>query len=473
MQITGSIKQCPSGLGGVYEFTLIELPPITISNFREKADRYRKQQIGKEYDEDMSDEFIDDLARKFWRRLGPTMEPSVYGADMNGSFMGVDHACGWNINQLDTCLQLLRADEEIGEHGELPQMPGVTTAYLYFGMWGSVFAAHSEDMNLLSINYLHAGSPKYWYSIAPEDTYRFESLAASHFGGAASNCPDFLRHKRYLLSPAILKKAGIKFTTQIQRPGDVMITMPGCYHFGFNTGFNIAESTNFAVPEWVPVGCEATVCNCHPHSVRIDMYRFKQLLKEYEEFHKKNSIRKRISYTKWAIDAATRRRRKRQRSGTEAEVMDDSPLSNVSYNRGIPVEVAFMIRGKNSNSNSIVSSNKKNKQGIGEWHVAQRVKSSTFRRNTPVLCMLNSGVLGEPNKRSLNIFAGKITEVVDDYVRIHFPGMLRTDDIWLKRNSPNLFFDEGLHDAPSESKEELNRNRNGLNIKKNNKKQKK
>ena len=96
-------------------------------------------------------------------------------------------------------------------------------------------------MNLLSINYLHAGAPKYWYAISPDDSERFKSFAISHFGAAAAQCPEFLRHKRYLLSPAILRKAGISFTTQIQRPGDAIITFPGSYHFGFNTGFNIAE----------------------------------------------------------------------------------------------------------------------------------------------------------------------------------------------------------------------------------------
>ena len=74
------------------------------------------------------------------------------------------HACGWNVDRLKSCLCLLRTDSRNGDRDdEVFHLPGVTSAYLYFGMWGSTFAVHAEDMNLLSINYLHAGSPKYWY----------------------------------------------------------------------------------------------------------------------------------------------------------------------------------------------------------------------------------------------------------------------------------------------------------------------
>ena len=120
---------------------MIELPPITVSDFRNNADKYRKQQIGQAIIEKTSDEVIDELARKFWRRLGPTMEPSVYGADVKGSFFDGAYASGWNVDKLDTCIQLLRADLKDGDKDETYSLPGVTSAYLYYGMWASVFAA--------------------------------------------------------------------------------------------------------------------------------------------------------------------------------------------------------------------------------------------------------------------------------------------------------------------------------------------
>ena len=135
MIVEGPIRQHISGIGGVYEYALLDTPAITLSQFREKADEYRKKQVhtaddGEKYNDD---EFCDELAKQFWRRLGPTTPPSMYGADMEGSLFDGDKASGWSLECLDNCLQLLSADQASSA------MPGVTTPYLYIGMWGSVF----------------------------------------------------------------------------------------------------------------------------------------------------------------------------------------------------------------------------------------------------------------------------------------------------------------------------------------------
>lgn len=71
-----------------------------------------------------------------------------------------------------------------------------------------------------------------------------------------------------------------------QESGEIIVTFPYGYHAGFNHGYNIAESTNFASPRWVEYGKYATLCDCTPDTVKINMDIFVKLVQpeKYKEW---------------------------------------------------------------------------------------------------------------------------------------------------------------------------------------------
>jgi hypothetical protein len=44
-----------------------------------------------------------------------------------------------------------------------------------------------------------------------------------------------------------LDKYGVPYNKMIQKEREIIVVFPYAYHSGFNHGFNIAESTNFAL----------------------------------------------------------------------------------------------------------------------------------------------------------------------------------------------------------------------------------
>jgi DNA damage-responsive transcriptional repressor / [histone H3]-trimethyl-L-lysine36 demethylase len=65
-------------------------------------------------------------------------------------------------------------------------------------------------MDLYSINYLHLGKAKYWYSVALEDSEKFEEFMRKSFPEAFRECKEFIRHKNFLVHPQLLINQGIK-----------------------------------------------------------------------------------------------------------------------------------------------------------------------------------------------------------------------------------------------------------------------
>eukprot|EP00192_Tetraselmis_astigmatica_P003360 CAMPEP_0117688536 /NCGR_PEP_ID=MMETSP0804-20121206/23897_1 /TAXON_ID=1074897 /ORGANISM="Tetraselmis astigmatica, Strain CCMP880" /LENGTH=552 /DNA_ID=CAMNT_0005501025 /DNA_START=303 /DNA_END=1961 /DNA_ORIENTATION=- len=253
------IRQNVTGGRGIFRTILVEEKPMSVkTDFRPMAMLPENNP--------KSAENIEDLEYQFWRNL--RFQPPLYGADVEGSLFDEDLQ-GWNLRHLNTILS--RTLEEKGH-----SIPGVVTPYLYFGMWRSIFAWHTEDMDLYSVNYLHYGAPKSWYAIQPTHRKKFEELVQNlaETQDLFKSCSEFMRHKELVISPEVLKQHGIPYVRVVQNPGEFIINYPGAYHSGFNHGFNCAESTNFATKRWVSVGAKAHFCGCRKDTVKIDMALF-------------------------------------------------------------------------------------------------------------------------------------------------------------------------------------------------------
>ena len=255
------VRQHVTGKKGIYRTMLVESREMDMwRGFKRYAElKERKAPYVPEGAEN-----LEKNERHFWKNI--CFSPPLYGADCPGSLFDEDLE-GWNLRRLDSLL--LRTLNSNGI-----SVPGVTDPYLYVGMYRSIFAWHSEDMDLHSINYLHFGEPKSWYCVPMSHKQRFERVMRDIVPDLFRECSEFLRHKELVVSPQVLQQHQIPVIKMTQYPGEFVINFPGAYHSGFNQGFNCAESCNFATERWIPWGQNAQVCNCRDDSVRIDMNLF-------------------------------------------------------------------------------------------------------------------------------------------------------------------------------------------------------
>lgn len=207
-----------------------------------------------------------ELEQNYWKTIN--YGTPMYGADMPGSLFD-DRTTSWNVAHLENLLDVLGT-----------KVPGVNTTYVYLGMWKATFAWHLEDVDLYSINYIHFGAPKQWYSISQEDARKFETAMKQLWPNDAKHCDQFLRHKTYLVSPEKLKSQfNIKVNKLVHYEGEFVITYPYGYHSGFNLGYNCAESVNFATGAWLNYGRIARKCHCEADSVWVNVNEIERKLR--------------------------------------------------------------------------------------------------------------------------------------------------------------------------------------------------
>lgn len=222
----------------------------------------REEELWKDFDyklnsEEFTPERCQELEKVYWKTL--TYNTPLYGADMPGSLFDKETK-DWNVAHLDNILNILGR-----------KLPGVNAAYLYLGMWKATFSWHVEDMDLYSINYIHFGAPKQWYSISQCDAPKFENVMRNIWPDEYKKCSQYLRHKSFLISPSMLAQHGIEVNKMVHNEGEFVITFPFGYHSGYNLGYNCAESVNFATDAWLDYGRDAMKCNCIPDAVWINV----------------------------------------------------------------------------------------------------------------------------------------------------------------------------------------------------------
>jgi hypothetical protein len=234
IEIPCPIRQFVHGKQGVYQVVNVMEKPMTLAQFKQASEEQFAKCFPKSKREGSDAEKFDieELERRFWKNL--TFHAPLYGADMLGTLFeeeddvkgseeeqandekdsggeidiveideppakgkkkaaqrspkrkrgsteaasteakGLDETTkdqkkrnAWNLGHLDTLLS-----QRLGK-----LLPGVTSPYLYFGMWKSLFACHTEDMDLYSINFLHFGKPKVWYGVPSAQKHRVDQVA--------------------------------------------------------------------------------------------------------------------------------------------------------------------------------------------------------------------------------------------------------------------------------------------------------
>lgn len=160
---------------------------------------------------------------------------------INDEKEGIDNFNLLRVNVLkNSLLQFSKNDESC-------QISGITVPWFYYGMLYSSFCWHTEDLYLNSLNYMHEGSPKIWYSISHTDKEKMDEYIRNKYYATLLKQPDLIHRLTVHINPLELMQNGIKVYKTLQYPGEMIVTLPKGYHCGFSTGFNLAEAVNFSV----------------------------------------------------------------------------------------------------------------------------------------------------------------------------------------------------------------------------------
>ena len=248
-------------------------PGVYLADFKNMAkcnvDKFLKK--AKDYPSKPESMTPDQLEKEFWRLQALETTPTpIYANEIEFNLM--DNP-GFNFKTMKTILNELEVE-----------MKGINTSFLYFGIWRSYFVWHVEDRDLGGANFLHYGEAKTWNVVPPAYGHSFKKLVNEKYSSKKESqfptCEDFMRHKRVLMSPEILKRNGIPVVNVVQNKNEMVLVWPFSFHSGFNHGLNFAEAINWGSIPWIEFGKRATRC-CKKLDKKIP-FKMDYFVKKYQ-----------------------------------------------------------------------------------------------------------------------------------------------------------------------------------------------
>ncbi|CAN0281495.1 unnamed protein product [Lampetra fluviatilis] len=154
---------------------------------------------------------------------------------------------GWNLTVLPSNpASVLR---------HLGTVSGVTVPWLNIGMIYST-SSWAQDPHLLpSIDFLHTGADKIWYSIPAGQQEALERAVLSL--SPANGKPALELLQQNIVSPEALRRAGVRVHRAVQRSGEFLVVFPGACTANVSCGYSVSEAVSFATTGWLPTAWRA------------------------------------------------------------------------------------------------------------------------------------------------------------------------------------------------------------------------
>ena len=127
----------------------------------------------------------------------------------NGADVDYYARCGWNLNNLPLWPGSVLRSVRI-------PMKGVNVPWLYMGMLFATFCWHNEDNFMYSLNYLHRGAPKQWYTVPGASADAMEKVMRNFLRETFQKVPDLLHHMTTHFSPMLFQRAGVPVFKTVQ-----------------------------------------------------------------------------------------------------------------------------------------------------------------------------------------------------------------------------------------------------------------